>query len=100
MPQDCGLVTGIRADGDCGRGDAAMPKRSTLKLTKRIVEKLKAEDKDAMHRAGLRPAHRNQQRRTPQKAVRDGTPPNPGRSSPTGTTVKCGQNFGRVSPES
>ena len=25
-----------------------MPKRSTLKLTKRIVEKLKAEDKDAI----------------------------------------------------
>ena len=26
-----------------------MPKRSTLKLTKRIVEKLKAEDKDAIY---------------------------------------------------
>ena len=32
--------------------------------------------------------------------MRDGTPPNPGWSSPTGTTVKCGQNFGQVSPES
>ncbi len=28
-----------------------MPERSTLKLTKRIVEKLEAKDKDAIYRA-------------------------------------------------
>ena len=32
-----------------------MPKRSTLKLTKRIVEKLKAEDKDAIYWDGELP---------------------------------------------
>ena len=37
------------ADGDRGSAGEAMPKRSTLKLTKRIVEKLKAEDKDAIY---------------------------------------------------
>ena len=45
MPLVCGLMTAIRAGRDRGR---AMPKRSTLRLTKRIVERLKADDKDAI----------------------------------------------------
>ena len=34
--------------GPVETGGEAMPKRSALRLTKRIVERLKAEDKDAL----------------------------------------------------
>ena len=45
MPLVCGLMTDTRA---VETGGEMMPKRSTLKATKRIVERLKADDKDAI----------------------------------------------------
>ena len=71
--------------------------------TTALLPLLAAADATVEGRAGLRPAPRNQQRRTPQTAVRDGTPPNPGgqvppepRSNVARTSVKCRQNRGQV----